>query len=203
LIGSSTLVFLYYACFFSNLLAALHLLLMTDQPILGIVIFSLVGLNYLARITFWCSLEEEWTQQLPYIDDQALNTFRQVLIYIATTLNLDTPYWLYQIYHNGRRDGEIEYIVNLQRTGQTVFEHLPVLYITTFMFIHVRFVRQTRKINSTKITYYCLLLYSTYWTPSPWCTEWTSSMQMHSIRSSGVCWEYANYGARQQSSVLL
>jgi hypothetical protein len=64
-----------------------------------------MGLNYLVRIAFWAFLEEEWVDQLPYLDSEQENKRRLVFIYIAIILNVDNSYWSHLIYGVGRRDG--------------------------------------------------------------------------------------------------
>lgn len=62
-------------------------------------------------------LEDEWLDEIPYMDGEFAKKSRSFALYMGLLLNLDLPYWLYVIYSKEKRDGVVEHMTCLGRLG--------------------------------------------------------------------------------------
>ena len=81
-------------------------------------------------------LDEEWTEELPYIDSEFFSSARTFFIFLSFLLNFEKPYWLYLMFEAGKRDGAIEHIHSMVNAAQVLFENLPCLFLFSFLAIH-------------------------------------------------------------------
>lgn len=78
-------------------------------------------------------LEDEWQDELPYLDTNFGNKARIFFIYFLALCNLDINYWLKLIYHNNKRDSIIEHMFALCRLIDVITFNAPIMLLSLYI----------------------------------------------------------------------
>ncbi|KAM3134492.1 hypothetical protein pb186bvf_013458 [Paramecium bursaria] len=120
---------IYYINFLVVIGLMLANFLLQYNPSILKMIGGLYVTSFLLKLLVISFLEEEWFDELEYIDQPSRNKLRNFAIYLSCLFNFDIIYWTYYIYHKPTRDGVIEHMHSLCRLVDIFVLNVPLMLI--------------------------------------------------------------------------
>ncbi|CAD8189878.1 unnamed protein product [Paramecium octaurelia] len=127
------LLLVYYSVFSTALLFSLKLIIQDQDLYHAEILGGLFLFVQLLKGLLIYFLNDEWLDELPYLDSTFENGWRLFKITFFVLTNLDICYWIYYIYAQNKKDGTIEHMMTLCRMVDAFFFNFPLMIIFFYL----------------------------------------------------------------------
>ncbi|CAD8095223.1 unnamed protein product [Paramecium primaurelia] len=127
------LLLVYYSVFSTALLFSLKLIIQDQDLYHAEILGGLFLFVQLLKGLLIYFLNDEWLDELPYLDSSFENGWRQFKITFFIITNLDICYWIYYIYVQNKKDSTIEHMMTLCRMLDALLFNFPLMIVFFYL----------------------------------------------------------------------